>query len=105
MSSFWATDDGWPYADTPDDIVEVGGEPDDDRLSLGISVHLLDGLDQVERQVLAGRYGLDGNPVLSMKQLQQSTGLRRQDLRDALGSGLAKLRMNLGVDTPPTRRA
>lgn len=104
MSSFWATDDGWPYADTADEVVEVGGEPDDDRLSLGISTHLWDGLDPLESQVLSGRYGLNGNPVLSMKQLQISTGLPRGELRDALGSGLAKLRANLGVDAPPTRR-
>ena len=105
MSSFWATDDGWPYADTADEAVEVGGEPDDDRLSLGLSTHLWDGLDPLENQVLSGRYGLNGNPVLSMKQLQISTGLPRGELRLALGSGLAKLRANLGVDTPPTRRA
>lgn len=98
------TDDGWPYADTIGELAEVGGEPDDDRLSLG-STHLLDGLDPLEREVLGGRYGLGGKPVLSMKQLQLSTGMRRQELRDALGSGLAKLRTNLGVDTPPSRRA
>ena len=105
MSSFWATDDGWPYADTVDEIVEVGDEPDDDRLSLGVSAHLWDGLNPLEHQVLSGRYGLNGNPVLSMKQLQISTGLPRGELRDALGSGLAKLRINLGVHSPPTRRA
>jgi len=105
VSSFWATDDGWPYADTVDEIVEVGDEPDDDRLSLGVSAHLWDGLNPLEHQVLSGRYGLNGNPVLSMKQLQISTGLPRGELRDALGSGLAKLRINLGVHSPPTRRA
>ena len=98
MSSFWATDDGWPYADTPDEAVELDGEPDDDRLSLLTSHHLLDGLDPTERQVIAARFGLGGHPVSSMRELQASTGLPRDALRHALGSGLDKLRGNLGVD-------
>lgn len=105
MSSFWATDDGWPYADTPDEVVEVDAEADDDRLSFESSRHLYDNLDPLEREVISARYGVGGKPVLSMKQLQLSTGLNRADLRDALVSGLTKLRTNLGVEPPLNRKA
>lgn len=97
MSSFWATDDGWPYADTVDDVMELDGEPDDDLLSLLTSRHVLDGLDDTERRVVAARFGLGGGAVSTMKELQASTGLPRDALRSALGSGLEKLRVNLGV--------
>lgn len=98
MSSFWATDDGWPYADTVDDVMELDGEPDDDMLSLLTSHHVLDGLDDTERSVVAARFGLGGQPVSTMKELQASTGMPRDALRSALGSGLEKLRVNLGVN-------
>ena len=98
MSSFWATDDGWPYADTVDDAMELDGEPDDELLSLMTSHHLLDGLSETERNVVAARFGLGGQPVCTMKELQASTGMPRDVLRNALGSGLEKLRVNLGVD-------
>lgn len=98
MSSFWATDDGWPYADTLDDAPELDGGPDEEMLSLLTSHHLLDGLDDTERSVVAARFGLGGVPVSTMKELQANTGMPREALRSALGSGLAKLRVNLGVD-------
>lgn len=100
MSSFWATDDGWPYEDTPNeaDYLDAGG--DDEMLSLTTSAHLLDGLDEMERKVLGARFGLGGQPVLSMKQLQLTTGMEREALRDALGSGLSKIRFNLGLTGP-----
>ena len=98
MSSFWATDDGWPYADTVDDVMELDGEPDDELLSLLTSHHVLDGLDDTERRVVAARFGLGGGRVCTMKELQASTGMPRDVLRSALGSGLEKLRVNLGVD-------
>ena len=105
MSSFWATDDGWPYADTVDDAMELDGEPDEELLSLLTSHHVLDGLDDTERHVVAARFGLGGRPVSTMKELQASMGMPRDALRSALGSGLQKLRVNLGVDgagTPQT---
>lgn len=104
MSSFWATDDGWPYADTVDDAMELDGEPDDEMLSLLTSHHVLDGLDQIERDVVAARFGLGGARVCTMKELQASTGMPRDVLRSALGSGLQKLRTNLGVDGAGTPR-
>lgn len=97
MSSFWATDDGWPYADTVDDLADLDGGPDEELLSLLTSHHLLDGLDETERNVVAARFGLGGRPVSTMKELQATTGMPRDVLRSALGSGLEKLRVNLGV--------
>lgn len=98
MSSFWATDEGWPYEDSLPEAMELDGEPDDELLSLATSQHLLDGLDETEKFVVAARFGLGGRPVSTMKELQSSMGLPRDALRHALGSGLAKLRSNLGVD-------
>lgn len=96
MSSFWATDDGWPYADPEGaELVLEGGEADDDLLSLATCTHLYDGLDATEREVLTSRFGLGGEEVRTMKELQRSTGLERAQLRSALGSGLAKIRHNL----------
>jgi len=96
MTSSWITEDGWPYPDALDDWIDLTSEPDDDLLNLRIpSKHLYDGLDPLERQVISARFGLEGVPVRSMKQLLLDTGLPRADLRQALGSGLAKLRQQL----------
>lgn len=100
MSSFWATDDGWPYEDSPAEADYLDPGVDDEWLSLATSPHLLDGLDEMERKVLGARFGLEGQPVLSMKQLQLATGLERESLRNALGSGLSKIRTNLGLTGP-----
>ncbi len=94
MSTFvWPTDDGWPYPDSPPDIVDLDGEADDDLLNLMVMPdHLLDGLNPLEREVVVSRFGLAGHPERTMRELAVQTGLPRAELRDALGSGLAKLR-------------
>ncbi|MGH9150602.1 MAG: sigma factor-like helix-turn-helix DNA-binding protein [Acidimicrobiales bacterium] len=89
----WPADDGWPYPDSGPETADPDGETDDDLLSLRTaSPHLLDDLDTLERQVISARFGLDGAPLRSMKELHAELGLPRQDIRVALGSGLAKLR-------------
>jgi DNA-directed RNA polymerase sigma subunit (sigma70/sigma32) len=97
MSTFvWPTDDGWPYPDSPREVIDLDSEVDDDLLNLTATPsHLLDGLSPLEREVVSARFGLAGHQELTMRQLAAETGLTRQDLRDALGSGLAKLRMYL----------
>ena len=97
MSTFvWPTDDGWPYPDTPDEAVDLDGEADDDLLNLtATSQHLLDHLSPLEREVVCARFGLAGQRERSMRELISATGLPRADLRDALGSGLNKLRVQL----------
>jgi len=96
MSSYWPTEDGWPYADTEREVADVDADFDDDLLSLKAPPpHLFDDLDPLERQVIRGRFGLDGLPARSMKELHVDLGVPRADLRQALGSGLAKLRTHL----------
>jgi DNA-directed RNA polymerase sigma subunit (sigma70/sigma32) len=96
MSTFWTTEDGWPYPDAVQDWVDLQYEADDDLLNLRVPPpHLYDGLDPLERQIINARFGLGGTPVRTMKQLLVDTGLAREDLRQALGSGLAKLRTQL----------
>jgi DNA-directed RNA polymerase sigma subunit (sigma70/sigma32) len=92
----WPADDGWPYPDSPPDEIDLDAEPDDDLLNIAAtSTHLLDGLNPLERQVVQARFGLAGCPERTMRELVTDTGLPRADLRDALGSGLAKLRTHL----------
>lgn len=57
--------------------------------------HLFDGLTPLELAVLGARFGLGGQPVRSMKELHVELGLSRHDVRDALESGLDKLRRQL----------
>lgn len=99
----WPSDDGWPYGDAdPDaDVDEIDpadpdADVDDDLVALHVTgAHLFDGLDPLERTVLAARFGLEGAPARSMRELQQQTGLPREALRAALGDGLAKVRTHL----------
>jgi DNA-directed RNA polymerase sigma subunit (sigma70/sigma32) len=95
MSSYWPTEDGWPYHDDPRGEVDLAAVVDDDVLSLEMERTLLDGLDPLERQVIERHYGLHGVAPRSMKQLRVDLGVPRADLRTALGSGLAKLRTHL----------
>ncbi|TML57307.1 MAG: hypothetical protein E6G17_13290 [Actinobacteria bacterium] len=96
MSSFvWPNDDGWPYPDTGREEEDLSDEYDDDALSIRAPAHMFDRLDALERAVIRGRYGLDGAPERSLKQLQADLGVPRTELRDALGSGLSKLRSQL----------
>ena len=91
----WVTEDGWPYPDALDDWVDLGSEADDDLLSVRLHAHLYDDLSPLELEVVRARFGLQGAPVRTMKQLLRDTGLPREELRDALGSGLAKVRAHL----------
>ncbi|MGI8684280.1 MAG: hypothetical protein ACR2MO_04190 [Acidimicrobiales bacterium] len=92
----WPAEGGWPYPDTAHELPDPQGEVDDDLLSLHAgSLHLLDRLDETERRVIASHYGLGGRPPCTMKQLHNETGMSRAQLRDVLGSGLGKLRVQL----------
>ena len=99
MSSFlWPNDDGWPYPDQSGrELADLDYELDEDSLLLKAPPpHLFDSLDPIERHVIASRFGLNGTPVRTMKQLHADLGMPRADLRNALGSGLGKLRAKLG---------
>jgi RNA polymerase nonessential primary-like sigma factor len=96
MGTFlWPADDGWPYPDALGDLVDITSDPDDELLSIKNDAHLLDSLDPLEREVVSARFGLRGHEVRTMKQLHADLGLSRDDLKLALGSGLAKLRTRL----------
>lgn len=90
----WPNEDGWPY---PDDVDVAGSdELDLDTLSLRLTEHqLLERLEPLEHAVVAARFGLDGAPERTMKQLHTDLGVPREELRQALGSGLRKLRAEL----------
>ena len=99
----WRSDEGWPYPDvdelegTRHDPADLDAEPDDELLSLhGLGPHLLDGLSPEARAVVAGRFGLDGRPARSMRQLQAELGMDRAQLRLLLGDALAVVRRRLG---------
>jgi DNA-directed RNA polymerase sigma subunit (sigma70/sigma32) len=100
MATFlWPNEGGWPYPDEDNhaERVDALNEPDDDLLTVkGLPIELLEGLDPLERLVISARFGVAGHPLRSMRQLQQQTGAARGDLRQALGSGLDKLRGRLG---------
>lgn len=96
----WPGDVGWPTPVReevePYDIVDLDAELDLDALALHAPPpHLFDTLTPLERTVLGARFGLGGQPVRSMKELHHELGLSRHDLRDALESGLEKLRVQL----------
>jgi hypothetical protein len=98
----WPADYGWPYPDGDAvdgdlcDPADLDAESDDELLSLhGLGAHLLDGLTDLERAVVAGRFGLDGRPARTMKALHAELGLSRAELRPILGDALAKLRRHL----------
>jgi DNA-directed RNA polymerase sigma subunit (sigma70/sigma32) len=98
----WPGDTGWPTPDQeedePYDVVDLDAELDVDALALHAPPpHLFDALTPVERTVLGARFGLGGQPVRSMKELHTQLDLPRTELRDALASGLAKLRNQLAT--------
>jgi DNA-directed RNA polymerase sigma subunit (sigma70/sigma32) len=95
MSYVWPSEDGWPYPDTERELADLSSEIDDETLSLRLTPSFLNSLDPLERVLIASRYGLGGTPIRSMKQLHADLGLPRDQLRTALGSGLAKLRTQL----------
>ena len=98
MRSFlWPAEDGWPYPDAEDDVTpDLAAEPDDDVLALhALPRRAFERLGPLEREVLDARFGLEGHPVRTMKELHAELGVPRSDLRDALGSGIAKLRTAL----------
>jgi RNA polymerase primary sigma factor len=97
MSSFlWPNEEGWPYPDTVGETVDLDATTDDDALSLRASpAQVLNHLGPLERAVITAHYGLGGQPPRTMKELHAEMGLSRAELRDVLGTGLAKLRTEL----------
>ncbi len=91
------TDDGWPYPDSLGDFVDVAGEADDDLVAIRVDTHLFDSLSDLEREVIAARFGLRGHAVRTMNQLHTDLGVAGNDLRSAYDTGLEKLRHHLAT--------
>jgi DNA-directed RNA polymerase sigma subunit (sigma70/sigma32) len=92
----WPAEDGWPYPDTAPEVVDLDADVDDDLLSLtSPTTHVFDDLEPLERRVITSVYGLGGEPMLTFEQLGNQLGVPDIDLRNALGSGLGKLRTHL----------
>lgn len=100
----WPGDRGWPEQE-PDESEDDGllewvedpnTELDEDALCLHAPPpHLWEDLDDVERLVVAHRFGLDGTGDHTLRQLHDDLGLTHAQVRDALASGLGKLRHRL----------
>ena len=90
------TDDGWPYPDLPagQDVAD-DSEPDLDALELRADRHAFDSLSAMERTAVVRRFGLDGAPPLSVKELAPELGCTRAEARTLLGTGIDKLRTRL----------
>jgi len=90
------TDDGWPYPDPPlgPDLVD-DGEPDLAALELRADPHAFDSLSAQERWAVVRRFGLDGDPPASVKDLGDLLGCTRAEAREHLGAGIDKLRTRL----------
>lgn len=97
MSTFvWPSEDGWPYPDAAREWADPAtAADDDDLLSIRVDAHLLDGLEPLERQVLASCFGLDGRAVRSLEELHDDLGMPTADVETLLASGLTKLRSRL----------
>ncbi|HEX9683092.1 MAG TPA: hypothetical protein VGA13_08415 [Acidimicrobiales bacterium] len=69
---------------------------DEDLIALhAFAPHMLDDLEPLERLVLSARFALNDHPVQSMREIHQELGVSRRELRDALGTGLEKIRRHL----------
>ncbi len=96
MRPYLWPEDGWPYPDSKREQPDLDSNIDDDAMVVrGMGSRLFEFLEPLERQVITAHYGLDGSPPRTMKELHHEMGLPRADLREALASGLAKLRTTL----------
>ena len=78
------------------ETVDLDATTDDETLCLKTApTQLFDHLNPLERAVITAHYGLEGQSPRTMKELHAEMGLPRAELRDVLGTGLAKLRTEL----------
>jgi DNA-directed RNA polymerase sigma subunit (sigma70/sigma32) len=78
------------------ETADLDATTDDETLCLKTApTQLFAHLDPLERAVITAHYGLEGQSPRTMKELHAEMGLPRAELRDVLGTGLAKLRTEL----------
>jgi len=102
----YPTDDGWPYPDAGGLDGVTGAHTDGhadpiddheidlDRLELVADPHAFADLTDLERHVVARRFGFTGTPA-TMKDLRGELGCSRVELRAVLGTAIDKLRTRL----------
>jgi RNA polymerase nonessential primary-like sigma factor len=92
---------GWPYPDETVDArspepVDLRSDADDDLVALhALTPRALASLSDVERAVIAARFGLGGGAPMTMVELRTALGLSRDRTRAALSGGIDKLRTAL----------
>ncbi len=106
------SDEGWLYSDRESGVVASFGlvlepgdevaeafvvtpEPDLDVLELRADPHVFDDLTELEHAAVVTRFGLGGAPAVAMRDLGSALGCGRSTARDALGTGIAKVRSRL----------
>lgn len=93
---------GWPYPDDDVDVrslepIDLRSATDDDAVALhALAPHALAALTDLERAAVAARFGLAGQPPMTMVELRSALGVSRNGARLALSGGLDKLRAALG---------
>lgn len=96
----WPADQGWPYGDD-DDAEDALADPrsaEDDPFALEAKREVDVGLDHLapfERQVVAARFGLAGEPACTMRELHRRTGMPADELHVTLQHALSKLRAGI----------
>jgi DNA-directed RNA polymerase sigma subunit (sigma70/sigma32) len=91
-----ASEDGWPYPDTGADWL-ADDDIDLDALELRADRHAYDALTKTEREILFSRFGLDGAPPASMKDMARRFELTHSEVRELLGCAIDKMRTRLGA--------
>ncbi len=80
----WSADESVARHDTPDSLLEVDDERD-------LLLRRMDRLDARERAILALRYGLEGEPPLTLKKIGRRLGVTREWVRKIEMRALRKL--------------
>jgi DNA-directed RNA polymerase sigma subunit (sigma70/sigma32) len=68
-----------------------------DDLELRADRHCYDALTKTEREILFMRFGLDGEPPASMKDMARHFELTHTEVRELLGCAIDKMRTRLGA--------
>ncbi len=98
----WPAEQGWPYGDDDEGQEALAEEPGADGDAFveraRRTVHVgLEHLRPDQRWLVSARYGLEGEPERSLRELSAETGRPSDELRFTIDDALDKLRGDLGV--------
>ena len=97
----WPAEQGWPYGDDDGedavaDFEDAAGDASAERARR--TVHLgLEHLKADQRWLVSARFGLEGEPERSLRELSIETGRPSDELRFTIDDALDKLRGDLGA--------